>query len=248
MTFLIPHFSDLLDIVIISVLIYQSLLIMRKTGSLNILYGFIAILTIYILTTLLNLHMVSGLVNNLKNLWILIIVILFQQEIRELLSHLNIYPELLTHRKKTDKKEFNSSLIDAISAMSFRKIGCIIVVENKKKLYEYMSAGEILDSVLSLRLILTIFNPKSVLHDGAIIIREDRIIAAKVVLPLSKNLDYKQKYGTRHLAAIGISEVTDALAIVVSEQSGRVSIARKGELQTDVAFEELMQIITDASR
>lgn len=248
MSFLIPRFQDILDILIIAFLIYQALLLMKKTGSYHVLYGFLVVLFIYSITALFKLRMVSELLNAVKNLWILIIVILFHPEIRELLSKINISSDMLAQNKRAKYKDFSSSLIDAISAMSFRRIGALIVLEKKKRLNEYISVGETIDSVLSLRLILSIFNTKSVLHDGAIIIRDGRIKAAKVILPLSKNSEYKLKYGTRHLAAIGISEVSDALAIVVSEQTGRVSIASDGVIQTDVAFEELMQIVTDATK
>jgi diadenylate cyclase len=132
--------------------------------------------------------------------------------------------------------------------MAFRRIGALIVIEKKNRLNDLINSGEIIDSLISLRLILAIFSQKSVLHDGAIIVRNDRILAAKAVLPLTKNIGHMTKFGTRHLAAIGITEVSDALAIVVSEQTGRISIAVSGAIQTDVAFEELMQIITDASR
>jgi len=248
MNFLIPKFQDLIDIIIIAFLIYQSLLLMKKTSSYHILYGFLLILLLYSISAIFKLEMVSGILNSVKNLWIVIVVILFQSEIRELLSKINISSDFLQLNTKRNYKDFNSSLIDAVSAMSFRRIGALIVLERKKRLNEYINAGETIDSVMSLRLILSIFNTKSVLHDGAIIIRDGRIKAAKVVLPLSKNTDYKLKVGTRHLAAIGISEVSDAMAIVVSEQNGRVSIATDGVLQSDVAFEELMQIVSDATK
>jgi diadenylate cyclase len=132
--------------------------------------------------------------------------------------------------------------------MSFRKTGALIVLENKRKLNEYIQNSELIDSAISMRLILAIFNTKSVLHDGAIIIRGNRIMAAKVVLPLSKNSEFSRKFGTRHLAAIGITEVSDAIAIIVSEQTGQVSVAQSGAITVNIAFEELMQIISDAGK
>ncbi|MFO7660656.1 MAG: diadenylate cyclase CdaA [Candidatus Cloacimonadaceae bacterium] len=248
MSFLIPQFKDIIDILIIGFLIYQALLLIRKTGNYTILYGLFFIVMIYSVAIILKLEMVSELLNAVKTLWIFVLVILFQPEIRQLFSKIHISSDLIQQHTKNTNRDFNSSLIDAISAMSFRRIGALIVLARKKKMNEYINAGEIIDSVLSLRLILSIFNTKSVLHDGAIIVRDGRIKAAKVVLPLSSNPQYKLKFGTRHLAAIGISEVTDALAIVVSEQTGRVSIASDGLIQTDVAFEELMQIVTDATK
>lgn len=248
MNFLIPRFNDLIDILIISVIIYQSLMVMKRTGSYQILYGLIIVALLYLVTVFMKLELTSGLLSSLKSLWVLVVIILFQPEIRALLAKLNLGDDIIYLTRKNEIKDYCGPLIDAISAMSFRRIGALIVIENKRHLNEYINAGEILDSKLSLRLIISIFNVKSVLHDGAIIIRNGRITAAKVVLPLSKNVNNKQKFGTRHLAAIGISEVSDALAIVVSEQTGRVSVAKDGVLTTDVAFEELMQIITDATK
>ncbi|HPW25294.1 MAG TPA: DNA integrity scanning protein DisA nucleotide-binding domain protein, partial [Candidatus Syntrophosphaera thermopropionivorans] len=155
--------------------------------------------------------------------------------------------ELNLSLRKRETNYVYMPLIDAISSLSFRKIGALIVIENRRKLTEYINNGEIIDAALSLRLVLTIFNPKSPLHDGAIIIRGDRIIAAKVVLPLSKNPEYIKHFGTRHLAGIGITEVSDAIAIIVSEQNSQISVAQNGKIKVNVAYEELLQILMDAT-
>jgi diadenylate cyclase len=248
MGFLIPQFSDIVDILIIAYLIYQGLLMLGKKSNYQVLYIILAAFLAYWLSIVLNLKMVSQLLNSIKSHWLLILIIIFQSDIREFLNKLSLISQDLTKSRVKTSGDFTSSLIDAISAMSFRRIGAIIVIEKKRNLDDFIKAGEILDAQLSLRLILSIFNTKSVLHDGAIVISNDRITAAKVVLPLSQNQEYKKIFGTRHLAAIGISELSDALAIVVSEQTGKVSIARNGTIQADVPFEELMQIITDAAK
>ncbi|MFB3844143.1 MAG: diadenylate cyclase CdaA [Candidatus Cloacimonadaceae bacterium] len=248
MSFLIPTFSDIVDILLIAFLIYEGIVILKRSGSYRVLYAILIIIGLYILSNLFNLKMVSGILNSFKEMWLVLLVIIFQPELRDALSKIKWSNPPARHKNNLSNKEFSGALIDAISAMSFRKIGALIVIERKRRLTEYINAGELLDSVLSLRLILSIFNPKSVLHDGAIIIRDNRIVAAKVVLPLSTNPANKLKFGTRHLAAIGITEVSDALAIVVSEQTGRVSVASNGKIKTDVVFEELMQIISDATK
>ncbi|HNX36763.1 MAG TPA: diadenylate cyclase CdaA [Candidatus Cloacimonadota bacterium] len=248
MDFLIPSFADVIDILIIAFLIYQALLIVRKSGSHQILWGLLLIFVFYFLAMVLNLRMLTTVLNTVRNYWILALVILFQPELRSFLSRLNISRNIgMTFHRKEAGSQY-TPLIDAISSMSFRKIGALIVIENKRNLNEYIHGGELLDASVSTRLILTIFNTRSVLHDGAIIIRGDRIMAAKVVLPLSKKAEYVSRYGTRHLAGIGISELTDALVIIVSEQTGQISVASGGKLQTGIAFEELVQIISDASR
>ncbi|MEN6445410.1 MAG: diadenylate cyclase CdaA [Candidatus Cloacimonas sp.] len=248
MDFLIPRFKDIVDILIIAFLIYQALLIVRKSGGYQVLWGLLFVVVLYILAIIFNLKMVGSLLNAVRNYWFIAVVILFQPELRSILSRLNLPRELSKAFNKQEKSSLYTPLIDAVSSMSFRKIGALIVLENKRKLNEYIYSGEPIDAAVSMRLILTIFNPKSVLHDGAIIIRDQRIMAAKVVLPLSKKPEYVHKFGTRHLAGIGITEISDAIAIIVSEQTGQVSVARAGKIQTEVAFEELLQILTDATK
>jgi len=248
MEFLIPRFQDIVDILIIAFLIYQALLIVRKSGGYQVLWGLLFVVILYILAVVFNLNMVGSLLSAIRNYWFIAVVIIFQPELRSILARLNLPRELSKAFNKQEKSSLYAPLIDAVSSMSFRKIGALIVLENKRKLNEFIYSGEPLDAAVSMRLILTIFNPKSVLHDGAIIIRDQRIMAAKVVLPLSQKPEYMHKFGTRHLAGIGITEISDAIAIIVSEQTGQVSVARSGKIQTDVAFEELLQILTDATK
>ena len=248
MGFLIPRFVDIIDILIIAFVIYQALLIVRRTGAHQVLWGLLFLFISYFMAVILDLKMLTTLLSAVRNFWILAIVILFQPELRSMLARLNLSKELGMAFKRKESSSQYTNLIDAISSMSFRKIGALIVLENKRRLNEYISSGEPIDSAISTRLILTIFNTRSVLHDGAIIIRQDRIMAAKVVLPLSKNPEYVHKWGTRHLAGVGISELSDAIAVIVSEQTGQISVAHGGKLQTGIAFEELVQIIADATK
>ncbi len=248
MSILIPQFKDIFDIVLIAFLIYQSLLMVRRSGGYQVLLGLVFIFVLYFVALVLELKMVSGILNAFRSLWVVALIILFQPEIRSLLAKFNVTQGISTAFKRRESISYSGALIDAVSAMSFRKIGALIVIENKRKLTDVIHGGETIDAAITLSLILTIFNSHSILHDGAIIIRNGRIIAAKVLLPLSKNPEYVKKFGTRHLAGIGITENSDAIAIIVSEQSGRVSLATGGIIQQDVAFEELLQIITDATR
>ncbi|MDZ4122143.1 MAG: diadenylate cyclase CdaA, partial [Candidatus Cloacimonadaceae bacterium] len=240
MTFLIPRLRDIIDILVIAFVIYQSLLIVRKSGAYQVLYGIVFLFVVYLLAVLFELKMVSSILNVLSRYWILALIILFHPELRAILARLSITEELGKPFRKKEHNSFYGALIDAISSMAFRRTGALIVIENKRKLNEYIISGEAVDALISLRLILSIFNTRSVLHDGAIVIRKDRIIAAKVVLPLSKNPDHVNKYGTRHLAGIGITEVSDAIAIIVSEQTGKTSVAQAGTIHSGIAFEELM--------
>ncbi len=246
MGFLIPRFKDLVDIFMIAFLIYQAITIVRRSGGYQILWGLLFLFLLYFAAAIFDLRMLSSVLASIRTFWILALIILFQPELRAILVRLNITRELGLAFRKRESNSIYMPLIDAVSSMAFRKTGALIVLENKRKLNEYIHSGELIDATMSLRLILTIFNPKSALHDGAMIIRDDRIMAAKVVLPLSKKAEYVKRFGTRHLAGIGITELTDAIAIIVSEQSSQVSVAQDGAIQTNVAFEELLQILTDA--
>ncbi|MDP2173298.1 MAG: diadenylate cyclase CdaA [Candidatus Cloacimonadaceae bacterium] len=248
MNFLIPRFKDIVDIIFIAFLIYQSLMIVRRSGGYQLLWGLMSLVILYFIAAVFDLKMLTAILAAIRNFWILGIIIIFQPELRAILTRLNLSRELGLSFKKREKAAVYTPLIDAVSSMSFRKMGAIIVLENKRKLNEYIQNGEPIDAAISLRLILTIFNPRSALHDGAIIIRGERILAAKVVLPLSKKPENVKRFGTRHLAGIGISEQADVIVIIVSEQNGLISVARAGQIQTDVAFEELMQILFDAGK
>jgi diadenylate cyclase len=247
MDILIPRFQDIVDIFLVAFLIYQAMLYVRRSGGYQILVGLLFIFVFYTLTAALGMKMVTALIGSVRSYLILALIIIFQPEIRNLLARINISRELSLSLKKKETNSVYMPLIDAISSMSFRKTGALIVIENRRKLNEYIQGGEVIDAEMSLRLILTIFNPRSPLHDGAIIIRGNRIIAAKVVLPLSRKPEYVKRFGTRHLAGIGITDLTDAIAIIVSEQTSQISVAQHGLIQVNVAYEELLQMIMDST-
>ncbi|MDO9578137.1 MAG: diadenylate cyclase CdaA [Candidatus Cloacimonadales bacterium] len=244
MEIFIPKFTDIIDILIIAFILYRLVILLKRAGGYQILIGLIVAVIIYFTATLLELNMVTSLLGVIKDYWIILFIILFQQEIRSLFAraaHSHDLRSLFTGAKKS----VHSPLLNAVSIMSFRRIGALIVIENKRNLNDYIESGELIDALISVKLLLTIFNTKTILHDGAVIIRNDRILSVKVVLPLSENVEYTQKHGTRHLAAIGITEITDALVVVVSEETGRISVAKNGELITDLTIDELSQRIKD---
>ncbi|MCB5231173.1 MAG: diadenylate cyclase CdaA [Candidatus Cloacimonas sp.] len=247
MEFLLPNFTDIIDILIVWAIIYRLILLAKREGGYQILIGLSVLLFLFIIASFLQLEMILSVISTLKDHWLLVVIILFQPEIRNILakmSHTNIFAPF----QKTPVKSIYAPLTNAIDTMSFLKRGSLIVIENKIKLNKFIETGEKIDAILSSRLLNVLFDKNSSLHDGAMIIRNDRIIAAKVVLPLSQNLEYKRHFGTRHLAAVGISEESDALAIVVSEETGKIAVALKGELQVDVNLERLSQIISDSTK
>ncbi|OPX26602.1 MAG: TIGR00159 family protein [Candidatus Cloacimonas sp. 4484_143] len=244
MEILIPKFTDILDIIIIAFIIYKFIMLLKRVGGIQIIVGLLAAVLIYFTASVMNLNMVSSLLGILKDYWIIVFIILFQQEIRSIFARIGRSHDLRSLFKSPAKSVY-PPLLNAVSIMSFRKLGALIIIENNRKLDEFIESGEMIDARISVKLLLTIFNNKTILHDGAAIIRNDRILAVKVVLPLSENVEYAQKLGTRHLAAVGITENTDSFAIVVSEETGKISVARNGELTTDLTIDELSQRIKD---
>lgn len=247
MGFLIPNLSDIFDIIIIALVIYKIITTFEKTRTIQIMISILLILLFYFVATSFHLRMVTSILQSLKNFWILALIIIFQPEIRDLLTHSsqNITFSGIFRRANAN---IYAPILEAIGYMSQKRIGGLIVFEKNRKLEEFINSGEIVDAKVSAKLLLTIFNPKTMLHDGAVIIRKGKIHAVKVVLPLTKNIDHGRLFGTRHLAAIGISEMTDAFVIVVSEESGRISYARNGSLLTVQKLEELLPMIVDESR
>ncbi len=247
MEILIPSLGDIVDILIITFVLYRFIVLLRKVGGYQVLIGIFTVVIIYFLATFWELNMISSLLQILKEYWLIVFIIIFQQEIRSIFIRLAQSHDLRSLFTSTQKSVY-SPLLNAVSIMSFRKIGALIVFENSNKLNDYIETGEVIDAQISVKLLLTIFNSKTILHDGAAIIRGDRIQAVKVLLPLSENIEYAQKFGTRHLAAIGITEKTDAFVIVVSEETGRISTVRNGEIIVDLTIDELSQRIKDETR
>lgn len=244
MEILIPKITDIIDILIIAFIIYRIILLMKRVGSFQILAGLLAVVLIYFTALILKLNMVSALLGIMKEYWIIVFIVLFQQEIRSIFARIGRSHDLRSLFKSPTKSVY-TPLLNAVSIMSFRKLGALIVIENEHKLNDLIESGEMIDAQISIKLLLTIFNNKTILHDGAVIIRDDRILAVKVVLPLSENVEYTKKLGTRHLAAVGITENTDAFAIVVSEETGKISVAKNGILTTDLTIDILSQRIKD---
>ncbi len=247
MEFLKPSVTDLIDILIVWVILFRLILLAKKIGGYQILIGLGLLIIFFFVASLLRLEMILSVINILRDYWLLVVIILFQQEIRNILAKIS-HANILTPFQRIPKKSFFAPLTNAVDTMSFLKKGAIIIIENKIKLNKFIETGEKIDAILSSKLITSIFDRNSILHDGAVIIRKDRIVAVKVVLPLSQNIEYRRQFGTRHLAAVGITEESDALAIVVSEETGRISVAMNGVIQTGINVELLAQIIADHTK
>lgn len=234
---------DIADIAIVSVLCYYSIRFVKGTRAVAALNGLIFLFILYAAAQFFGLLTLTWLLQKIFSSLVLIVVILFHQDIRKALSTMNL--RQFFHRKNSDSKDFAAMLSRTACALASKKIGAIIVLERSVQLGDVMEKGVKIDALASQDLLSTIFFPNTALHDGAVIIGTDRrIVAAGCVLPLANVA--RQHFGTRHRAAIGITEVSDALSIVVSEERGEVTVAHDGHLSNPLTQERLERILNNA--
>jgi diadenylate cyclase len=220
---------DVLDVVLVAVVIYNLLLLIRGTRAVQILLGILLLVGVYYVSRLASLETLQTTLETFFSVLPLAILVLFQDEIRRALAQFGSRPTWGIGQPQQVDSVFHEIVL-AAKALSARRIGALIVFERLEGLKNYVDSGIALDSVVSYDLLLNVFNPSTPLHDGAVVVQGDRIAAAACFLPLSKNSALSKEFGTRHRAALGISEETDALAVVVSEETGRISVAVQGEM------------------
>ena len=235
--------KDLIDILLVAIMLYYVYRVMKQSRSVNIFYGLLVFVTAWIVVSkVLEMKLLGTLLDQLVSVGTIAIIILFQDEIRHFFNNLGAHER--THRflrflrpdrnpKDGDLKYERETIIPIVMAclnMSKQKVGALIVLQNSVPLNEYISSGDVVDARIGQRIIENIFFKNSPLHDGAMIIREGRITAAACILPISHDLDIPKEFGLRHRAAKGISKETDALAIVVSEETGGISFVRGGNI------------------
>ncbi len=232
------RWQDILDILLVAFIIYRTFLFIKGTRAVQIIIGFIIVLFVFYFSKKFELFTIGWILNNFVGSIILVIVVIFQNDIRRILLAIGRSPFLkkISYVRETF---FYDELTNACIAMGQKKTGALIVIERDIGLEEFMEVGVMLDSEVNSELIISIFQKTSPLHDGAIIIREGKIRAAGCILPLALKGDIDKRFGTRHRAAIGITEVTDAFVIVVSEESGRLSHAAGGDIVTGINGDEL---------
>jgi len=245
--------SDILEILILAVLIYQVTKWIKSTRAWTLVKGVLFVVGFCILAVILDLDVILWIIKNTINVGIIAVIILFQPELRKALEELgkrNILSSILSIDEKDENKRFSDKTVDELVRASYElaktKTGALIVIEKNISLSEYERTGIPLDAIVSSQLLVNIFEHNTPLHDGAIIIREDRIVAATCYLPLSDNMELSKELGTRHRAAVGISEVADCVTIVVSEETGKVSITREGKLTRNIDGDQLRARLTDA--
>ncbi len=239
---------NILDITIIAVVIYELIKLMIRTRSSAVLKGVLILVAFAWLTDILQLSVVSWALQQFLNIGVVVLVILFQPELRQALEKLgraSLITSSPSPASEVSTDKVVSELVTAITDMARKRIGALIVVERKTGLREFADTGTMINADITAPLVENIFEPNTPLHDGAMIIREGRILAAACILQLSNDPDISRELGTRHRAAIGITETTDAVALVVSEEPGVISIAREGRISRYVDAKTLSQILNE---
>jgi diadenylate cyclase len=230
---------DLLDIAIVSFLIYELLLLIRGTRALQMALGGGFLIALFFVSRWFQLETVNWMIRNLAAYVVFAIIVLFQADIRRALAHFGRAPFFRYLQRASSADETIEELVVATTTLATRRIGAIIVMERQIGLRNYIEGGIPLDALITYDLLATIFQPGSPLHDGAVIVQGDRIAAAACFLPLSVSPRVSRDLGTRHRAALGLTEENDAIAVVVSEETGSVSLALDGELERGLSADAL---------
>jgi len=236
------YLVNVLDILILSVVFYRVILIIKGTRAIQIILGILFLLGLTIVARdVLHLRAVTWLLDNFWFAAVIIFAVVFQTEIRNVLAQIG---SQIWGSGANIKETYITDIVEAVEDLSVSMMGCLIAIENDMGLKNFTETGVALNANISKELLLSIFKNKSApLHDGAVIILNDKIAAAGCLLPLSNDMDVKL-FGTRHRAALGLSEITDALIIVVSEETGQISVAYKGKLRGNVSVSKLKEIIS----
>ena len=238
------RWQDVLDVLIVAFIIYRTFLLVKGTRASQLIVGVIIVVFVFYLSKKLELFALGWILNNFVSSIILVIVVVFQNEIRSVLLALGRSPffKRITYVEET---LFFDELSNACTVLAGKKTGALFVIEREVGLEEFMEIGIRLDAEVNTELVVSIFQYASPLHDGAMIIREGRIRAASCILPLTMKDTIDKELGTRHRAAIGITEVTDAVALVVSEEKGKISYAFRGELYRNVDGDALKKVLKE---
>lgn len=247
--------KDIIDIVAVAMMLYYIYRIMRESRSLNVFIGIMLFVLIWLFVSqVLEMRLLGAILDKLVSVGVIALIVIFQEDIRKFLYELGaqkgIYRLLKIFRssKKTDDEEGSKAaimpIVMACMSMSKKYVGALIVIERGVPLNDIVDTGDVIDAQINQRLIENIFFKNSPLHDGAMVISQRRIKAAGCILPVSHNHDIPKELGLRHRAAMGISQNSDALAIVVSEETGRISVAVKGTFRLRLSAEELESILT----
>lgn len=238
------RWQDLVDIILMSIIIYRLLLMIKGTKAARMIMGLVLLLVFSLLTRHLGLYTVDWLIQSFWAHIVIASIILFQPEIRRALAQMG---ETKFFRQLTTAEELKSleEIVRATVALANRKIGAIMAIERETSLKDFIEIGTPLDAKVSKEVLLSIFHPSSPIHDGAVVIRGNRIVAAGCFLPITMGPDISKSLGTRHRAALGLSEETDAVVLIVSEETGTISLAMRGKLESHLDMGTLRDNLTE---
>lgn len=250
--FITIRFLDILDILLVAFLLYQIYNLIRGTTAINIFIGIFTLYLLWLLVKALNMNLLSSILGQVIGVGVIALIIVFQQEVRRFL--LIISTRYIRNRKFSLEKLFSfgekevvevkiDSIVSACSNMSAFKTGALIAISKKSDLMNFIRTGDVINADTSSRLLESIFFKNSPLHDGAVIITKDKIAAARCVLPATDKIDLPPQFGMRHRAALGIAEKTDAVVILVSEETGAISFAKEEDIETNIGPNRLRQIL-----
>jgi diadenylate cyclase len=254
-SFLSFGITDAIDIFLVAIMLYQLYKMVKGTAAVNIFIGLALIYIVWIIVRAFELKLLGSVLGKFINVGVIAIMVVFQQEIRKFLLYIGSNEFIKNKNWKTVFSFSGAStsasrfvldveaLVNACFNMSETKTGALIVISRKSDLKFYINTGEMVDSALTDRMLENIFYKNSPMHDGAVIIKDNRIVAARCVLPVTESENFPSNFGMRHRAAVGITETTDALAITVSEQTGQVSLTVDAELNSHLTKEKLRYLI-----
>jgi len=241
---------DVIDIILVALLFYQLYMLIRGTVAFNITMGIAVIYVFWWIVRGLQMELLSTILGSVLGVGVIALIIVFQQEIRRFLKYVGSryidgnrisFDKILNIRFDSKSQVKIRSVLKAVMQFSQDKTGALIVIRRKSNLDMYAETGDLLNAETTSRLFISIFNKTSPLHDGAVIVENDKVKAARVILPVTEKIDLPPEYGLRHRAGLGISEVTDSLVIIVSEETGQVSLAENGILKKNIPSKELKE-------
>ena len=239
-------FMDIVDILVVACIIYGIIIMIQTTGAARIAKSVIIIVLLAVLTKILNMYLMSYLLEKILEIGLIALVVMFQPELRRMLEKLGgkSLREIFSMKEETrDIDRVITQTVNACEMMSRERTGVLIVFERDASLIDILKTGTVLDAQVTSELLRNIFFTKAALHDGAVIIRNERIAAAGCVLPLTQNRNISSDLGTRHRAGIGMSEVSDAVVVIVSEETGTISVAVGGMLKRHLAPQTLEKLL-----
>ncbi len=251
--FLEVSWVDVIDILLVSILLYQLYKLMKGSVAVKIFLGILSLYLLYLIVKSAQMELLSIILGQFMGVGVIAAIILFQPEIRKFLLLIgrttslnkeNVFKNFALWKRKEQAKGLNvTPVIEAIKSLGGSNTGALIVFTKDSELKFYAESGDLIDAVISKRLLISIFNKYSPLHDGAVIIYKGKITAARCILPVSDKDDLSADFGLRHRAALGMTETTDSLVLIVSEETGQLSIARQGALKSNLSPQEIRKAI-----